>query len=228
MKKTTAQPQLETVLEANKRKAKLEINCVKIGVIEEFDKDTQLATIQISHKQVVDVKDDGSEVIKDYPILLECPVVVLFGGVDVLTMPIEQGDNCLVLFNDRDIDNWLNNGNGKVPITARLHDISDAFALVGIRPLTNSITNYLSNGIRLSHNGGDSQIDLKDGLIESVASLFLHTGNMQINGNLEVNGNLTVNGTITATDGSGSIELNSHTHSGVKSGSANTGGPNAV
>lgn len=192
--KSIARPDLTTVLDGQKRVTQKSINCHQIGTIQSFDKGTQLANIKISMKQVVSVAEDGTETYQDYPLLMECPVIVLFGGVDVLTLPVEVGDNCLVFFNDREIDNWLNNGDGTYPVTARLHDISDAFAIVGIRPLTNSITNYLANGIRLSHGIGNSQIDLTDDLIESIAELFLHNGNMQVTGDVLIEGDTEING----------------------------------
>lgn len=182
-------PDSSAILEGLKRQTQLSINCVQIGVIQAFDAATQLATIKISMKQVKDVLEDGTRTLQEYPLLLECPVVVLFGGNDFLSMPIAVGDNCVVLFNDREIDQWLYHGDGQSPVTARLHDISDAFALVGIRSLTRSIASYLANGIRLSHNNGNSKMDLKDGLIDTVATLFLQHGNMEVTGDLTVDGN---------------------------------------
>jgi hypothetical protein len=179
-------PDLTSLLDEQKRDVQVSINCVQIGTIQSFDTANQLATISISMKQVEQINEDGSKVLKEYPLLLECPVMVLFGGVDVLTMPIASGDNCIVLFNDRDIDSWVAAGDGQYPVTQRVHDLNDAFAIVGIRPLTNSIANYLANGIRLSHGIGNSQIDLKTDLIESIADLFLHNGDMTITKDLRV------------------------------------------
>lgn len=175
------------------RKTKLTLNCHHIGVIQSFYPSTQTADIEIAYKQVVSI-ENGVKVFQEYPLLMECPVIVLFGGVDFISLPVTAGDSCLVLFNDRDLDQWLNNGNGGHPTTSRLHDLSDAIAIVGIRPLTNSIARYLSNGIRLSHGNGNSEIDLKENLIESVAQLFLHNGDMTITGDTIINQNLTVDG----------------------------------
>lgn len=181
-------PDLINVLEKAKRDVKTTLNCVKIGTIQSFDKDTQTASIKISHKQVISIDEDGVKTTKDYPLLLECPVMVLFGGVDFLSLPIEAGDSCIVLFSDRQIDNWLKSGDGTIPSVGRTHDISDGIAIVGIRPLTNSIQNYLENGIRLSHGGGTEKIDLTDGIIDTIADLFLHHGDMRIEGDLTIKG----------------------------------------
>ena len=161
------------VLDAQKRQTKLDINCVKVGIIQSFNPSNQRAEIQIAYKQVKDILDDGTKVYQEYPLLLDCPVITLFGGVDILSLPVQIGDNCVVFFNDNEIDQWATNGTGN-PQTFRMHDLSDAIAIVGVRPLSNVITNYLANGIRLSHGVGNSQMDLKDDLIETIAELFLH------------------------------------------------------
>lgn len=209
------------IYEAIERKVKMSLNCVQVGVVQSFDAENQLATIKIAMKQVTNISNDGTRSIREYPLLLECPTFILSGGNGFLTMPISQGDNCLVLFNDRDIDTWMNNGDGGVPTTARFHDLSDGFCLVGVRPLTDSLASYLESGIRLSNNG-NSVIDLLNNLIETTAALFLHNGdhevtgnsavggNQEVTGDSEVGGNLLVNGGMTvlgAVEGTGSGTL---------------------
>lgn len=202
---------MTALLDEQKRATQVAINCVQIGRITEFNPATQRASIQIAMKQIVDIAENGTKTFQEYPLLLECPVMVLFGGIDVITLPIVPGDNCIVLFNDRDIDSWSTSGDGNFPVTSRVHDINDAFALVGIRPLTNSIANYLANGIRLSHGGGNSQIDLKEDLIDSIAELFFHHGNMRISEDLTVDGDTLIKGNLTVlgdTFGNGSDDQN--------------------
>jgi len=192
--KSVARPDGRTVNDAVMRGAKMAMNCVQVGTIVSFNPQNQLAEVQIAMKQVVSVEEDGTKNLKEYPLLKEVPCVVLFGGVDILSMPITAGDSCLVFFNDRDIGQWKSAGNGQTPQTARLHDLSDAFAVVGVRSLTDSISNYLANGIRLSHGIGNSQIDLKDDLIDTIAELFLHHGDMRITQDLEVERDFYVRG----------------------------------
>jgi len=187
-------PDMTNLLDRTKRDLKNTLNCVKIGTIQSFDTATQLASVKISIKQVVSIDENEVRTVKDYPVLLEVPVITLFGGVDFLSMPIQSGDNCLLFFNDRQIDNWLVSGDGLAPSVSRAHDISDAIAIVGVRPLTNSIANYLANGIRLSHGGGSAQMDLTDDLITTIADLFVHEGDMRVEGDVRIEGNLTIDG----------------------------------
>lgn len=198
-------PDLPAILEEHKRDVQKSINCVQVGIIQAFDATKQKATVRLALKQITSIDGKGNKTFTEYPLLIDCPVMVLFGGVDFMSMPIASGDNCIVLFNDREFDNWFTNGGVQAPTTARTHDISDGIALVGIRPLTNSIATYLTNGIRLSHGGGSSRVDLTDALVTSVAALFYHHGDMRISEDLQVDGNLTVLGD---TFGNGSSNMN--------------------
>jgi len=195
---------LTDVLDAWMRGGAIGINCIQIGIVQAFNSSNQTATVQIALKQVKEIAPDGTRTLVEYPLLLQCPVVVLYGGADFISMPITAGDNCLIFFNDREIDNWFSDGGVQAPTSGRVHDLSDGIALVGIRSLQNSILTYLANGIRLSHGAGatGTRIDLKDSLISSIATLFEHTGNMRIDGNLSVVGNMTGEG-----GGSGNLQI---------------------
>lgn len=182
-----ASPRKIDIYDALERKIRMGLNCVQVGVVQEFNTETQLASVKIAMKQVVRINEDGTQELREYPLLLECPTFVLSGSNDFISFPISEGDNCLVLFNDRDIDTWLNAGDGGFPTTVRAHDLADAFCLVGVRPLTASIATYLADGIRISHDVG-AIIDLKDNLIESAATLFRHDGNMEVTGNVLIKG----------------------------------------
>ena len=148
-------PDLKTFMKYIKDDIFAMMNCCSIGTIEKFDKDLQTASVQIVYKRVV------SEVEKDYPLLLDCPVVVLSGGTSSLRFPIKVGDTCLVLFCDRNIDNWFASGNNMKPNTPRKHDISDGIALVGINSKLKSLQNYEAEKTELLH-GTTGKLSMSD------------------------------------------------------------------
>lgn len=115
------------------------LNCHSIGEIVSFNNSTQTAKIKIMYKR----KFNNEYV--SYPILLDCPCVILSGGSVSLRMPIKSGDSCLILFNDRDIDNWYISGEEKILNSDRMHDLSDGIALVGIRHLKNNLSDFSSD-----------------------------------------------------------------------------------
>lgn len=215
---------LSTVIQEYIDSASKDINCVKIGTIQSFDATNQTATILIAFKKVVYVDTRSAETNKfteliDYPLLVTCPCFTYTGGNSYISMPIAVNDSCLILFNDRDIDNWFYQGNGQIPNTYRIHDLSDGFALVGFRNNLNKIADYLSNGIKIKYNN-DNRIEMTDSLTESFVELFHQTGDMKITGNLEVTGNIVAGGYITAVGditagygGASPITLLGHKHS---------------
>ena len=101
------------------------------GVVKGFDKEKQTATIQPTLR-----RRKGNENIQ-LPLLLDVPVY-FFGGKDGgITFPVQEGDECLVIFADACIDAWFQNGTVSNVISVRQHDYSDGFAFVGFRSLPN-------------------------------------------------------------------------------------------
>ena len=133
------------VLNAHKRDVQVSTNCHAIGTVEAFNAAEQTCTVKIAYSfQVYEQQQNGREVLvqKDFPLLIDCPTIVVSGGNAGLTMPIAVGDNCLVLFNDRDIDNWFSGATSGPVASTRLHSISDGIVLVGVRPLSKVIPSY--------------------------------------------------------------------------------------
>lgn len=187
--KQIAPPDLSAVLREAIDGCKASLNAVNVGIIKSFDAAKQTATVQVALKMLKEQKPDGTKVIVEKPLLVDCPVVVLFGGSAYMTMPIAAGDACLLLFSDREIDNWLLSGEVSLPTSRRMHDLSDAIAIVGLRSFADSISGYLTNGIRLSMS--PTVFELYQNTIKAVTTLFDITGNVKISGGLEVLGNVT-------------------------------------
>lgn len=151
-------PSLASLLDLHKKNTMAQINCHQVGEIVSFNPSTQTAEVQIKMTYI----RNGE--IKSYPLILDCPCIVLCGGNGRITLPIEKGDSCLVLFNDRDIDNWYSSGQTMPPRTNRTHAFADAIALVGLRNKQNQISGYFADGVEIKH--GNSSIKLKDGYID--------------------------------------------------------------
>jgi Phage protein Gp138 N-terminal domain len=162
-----ADPGLRNLFQSLKDEIFWNFNCHEVGIIAAFDPATQQAQVQIMVQRVVfnQVQQTGGALqitpnIVDYPILVNCPVFCMTGGGCVVTMPVAEGDPCLLLFNDRDIDVWFSSGSKAPPNTARAHDLSDGFALVGFRNMTNLISGYSSTAaeVRTTDNTGKVSI----------------------------------------------------------------------
>ncbi len=154
MERKKAELDLKEVLDDLKTEIFTSLNCHSFGEIISFDSSVQTARIKIGYKRVIDNK------IYNYPVLVDCPVIVLSGGNSGITLPIQSGDTCLVLFCDRDLDNWFESGQITTLNSNRVHDLSDGVALVGIRHKQNVIENYVNDRAKFYYD--DTEISLKD------------------------------------------------------------------
>jgi hypothetical protein len=165
---TGADPDFSDAMDALKRDVFLSLNCHAIGVVQAFDPTLQRATVQIPYKKTFYERDpvDGtySPVLEDYPLLLECPVVVPGGGDWLLTFPLTVGDECVVLFNDRDLDNWISGQTGTGVASARAHSFADGIILVGPRSLPNAkaVTSYSTSATELRNRAGTVKVSLTE------------------------------------------------------------------
>lgn len=152
-------PSIDDVFNLMKREASQSINCVQIGKIESFNSALNTASVSIVFKRKL---KNGEEI--PYPKLNDCPVFKLSGGGACIHMPITKGDYCLILFNDRCIDEWTLSGQVVAPTDTRCHDISDGIVLVG---LLDPISATPSPSIPVI-NGGTKKIAIKN----NIASLI--------------------------------------------------------
>lgn len=149
LNKVASDPSLKDLLDLFKRDVMLSLNCHAVGTIQSFDETKQTVTATINYKKTFFELNTVTKVYVpvrvDYPLLIDCPAIVLGGGPCSLTFPIAKGDECLILFNDRDIDNWFQGGPPIEVATARLHSFSDGLALVGLRNSQRVLAGYDMN-----------------------------------------------------------------------------------
>lgn len=141
-------PDLRALLNQQVSQIFYALNCHEVAKIVSFDATKQTATVQI---QVLRQLNDKQMA---YPLLTDCPVFFNTGGNAALTMPIADGDTCLVLFNDRDLDNWFTSGSNVMPNSTRSHDLSDGLVIVGFRNLANVLSDYSSTDPELRNADG--------------------------------------------------------------------------
>lgn len=153
---------LADALATVKKEVMLALNCHHIGTIQSFDSDLQTATATINYTKNYFTYNASSKQYEPqsvpYPTLIDCPVVFLGGGHGALTFPVSKGDECLILFNDRDMNNWFDGNNNAPPLTPRLHSISDGIIIVGPRSFSESLSNFDATRACLRGNAAGTTI----------------------------------------------------------------------
>lgn len=179
-------PDLTQTLYSVVEKAGKELNCMRVGIIQNFYADDLTADVLIANKKTINLNSDGTQNVRNYA-LIRAKVCYC---TPYITYPLKAGDECILLFSDREIESWFINGNVNPEIYPRLHDLTDAIAIVGLRSLPNMIS-ILADALHLFY--GSSDIQLLDNQININSTL------LNITGNTAQTGNTTQTGTITAT-----------------------------
>jgi hypothetical protein len=198
------------------------------GIIESFN--AQQMTVSVQPAVMGRARQqDGSYLPLQMPVLPSCPVLWMGGGGVTGVYPIAQGDECLLLFSARDIDTWWSqgvsgNGTGAMPASPRMHNLSDGFALVGVRSLPRVFTPP-AGVAGLVTDDGQTYITLnpstKAVAAQASGGISLNGFAIDQNGNATTPGNFTAQGTVTGeTDVvAAGISGKSHTHTSASPGS---------
>jgi len=171
------------------------------GVIKSFNAAAMTVVVQPTIQSLyTDTKTNKKSWI-NLPLLLDVIVVLQGGGGMTFTTPISAGDECLVVFASRCIDAWWQNGSTNAAGTIqpspqselRMHDLSDGFAIVGLRSNPRVLTNYSTASAQIRDDSGATIVDVNgaSGVITLTAATVNIVGAANITGNLNVTGSIT-------------------------------------
>lgn len=149
------------------------------GIVKSYDPETQKAEVQPAIKKKY--RDGETE---SMPIITGVPVMFPRVGNASLTFPIEDGDTVLLIFAERNIENFLNQGGEQEPADNTKFSLSDAVALPGLFPFTEDNPDPAGEDLTLKF--GDSEIRMTP------------------------DGDITITGTnsISVTNGTGTLAIN--------------------
>lgn len=185
------------------------------GIIQSVDFTKMTCTVQPAVQGEVQDETGATQNV-NYPLLADVPIVFPGCAGFIITLPLAQGDEVLVVFSSRCIDSWWQSGGvNNRPLEARMHDLSDGFAIPGPRSVPNIPAGSISTtGMEIRNAAGNSKIQMSaDGKIRITAS------------EVDITGDLKVTGEVTAKSGGTPIPLSTHKHTGVTTGSGTSGPP---
>lgn len=166
------------------------------------DKNTVHAQPAIKMKRV---GADGKAEWLQAPLLKDVPINYPGGGGASWTFPIKDGDEGIVLFQQRSIDKWWDQGGVQEQVHSRMHDISDGMAIPGFRSKPRKLNNVSTTKAQLRTDDGNTLIEFdpeNNGAIRvrSMTNPILFEGDLHVTG--EIIGKF----------GSDNIHLTTHTH----------------
>lgn len=174
---------------------------------------------------------DGAKQLVNLPLLVDVPIVWPRAGGFALTFPIATGDEVLVVFASRCIDSWWQSGGIGAPAEARMHDLSDGFAILAPTSQPKKLSGVSSTNVQLRDEAGTTYVEITpDGKARVVAAtqIDVEAPTVNITGDLNVTGEMNLVGQLTQSGGSmtiGGVVFGTHKHTGVQPGSGTSGGP---
>ena len=179
-----------------------EIHTMLPGIIESVDLTKMTCTVQPAVQATV-TNDAGGRENANLPIATDVPIVFLNGGGYTATFPVSPGDECLLIFAERCIDNWWQEGGVQSQFEHRMHDLSDAFALVGGFSQPKRISNISASTVQLRSNDGTLFVEIDKS--KSIIRLITPNNTVTLD---SPNGKITMTGSSAVTISAPRIDLN--------------------
>ncbi len=129
------------------------------GFIWDYDPGANTATVHMGVSSLARADGDAYAA-SAFPLLPDVPIQFPGGGGAALTFPLKRGDECLLVFSSRPIDAWWQSGGVQRPGNARMHSMSDAVALVGLRSRGNVPAGISTTEVQLRSDDGQAVVGL--------------------------------------------------------------------
>lgn len=187
------------------------------GIITAVDLVKNTCSVQPAIQGVTE-DEAGVKTFVNLPLLVDVPICWPKAGGFVLTMPLAVDDEVLIIIAARCIDAWWQSGVIQKPMEARMHDLSDGFAIPGPSSQPHKIANVSSTGAQLRNTAGTTYVEIAgDGKVKIVAPAEIDITAPLV----KITGNLVTTGQVTA--GTPAVNLTTHVHPGVTAGPSSTG-----
>jgi Phage protein Gp138 N-terminal domain len=165
------------------------------GIIESVNYDEQTVSVQPAIQGVLlQTEADGTQIFTDVtlPLLVDVPLMFPCGGGFALTLPVQVGDECLVILSTKCIDGWWQSGNVSPQLDFRVNDLSDGFCMLAPKSLPNTIPSISPDTAQFRTLDGNTYVEITSNKINVVSASDVNitaTGNTNItaSGDLNVN-----------------------------------------
>ena len=189
--------------------------------VESYNASAATVTVQPTIRIPVRTENGDIELLQ-MPILQDVPVMFLCAGGFTITHPIQKGDECFVVFADRNIDLWWQSGGVQNPFDMRKHDLSDGFAFFRPQSQANKISNISTDHLEIRADDNATKIQITpEGVINFIGQKAVFDCDVEMKKTLTVNGLIKSLTDVVAK----TVSLLNHITTGVSSGSSKSGPP---
>lgn len=158
-------PELQEILRLAVSSRLRDVNVALPGKINSYDPSEQKADIKPLLKRITQTTD-GNELEEELPVIPNVPVIFPRGGDFFISMPVKQGDFCLLIFNSFPVDKYkYGQGDDINPGDFSMHQLTDAVAIMGFSPFAQAIADADPDNIVIGVQDGN-QVHIAEDKIE--------------------------------------------------------------
>jgi hypothetical protein len=172
-------PELSDLLAIFKRDIFLTFNCHALATVQTVDTDKNTLTALMNWSRTV-ADDNGEQSQIPYQPMVDVPYFIFGAGEAFLNITPKEGDQALICFNDRDLDNWISGATSGAVNSPRLHSFADPIALVGMNRYSgvDAVRLMLTDGnVKLGINPSNHKVTFENNstsLIDALQSIINH------------------------------------------------------
>jgi hypothetical protein len=132
------------------------------AIVVSFDEDAQTVVVQPAVTELI--RQNAVPTVVTLPQIADVPISLPSAGGWDLTLPIQAGDECELVFSDMAFDFWWQNGGVANQPAGKLfrHDLFDAVAIFGLRSQPRRLENYSTTSAQLRNEDQSVVLDLAD------------------------------------------------------------------
>lgn len=162
------------------------------GIVESFDPDKQTVSVQPALTENIQVGEEAAKATA-LPILTDIPIYFPRANGYCITLPVVKGDECLLVFADMCIDGWWQSGGVQDQMETRRHDLSDAFALIGVTSQPRKVNAYSPDKLQIRTDSQNivCELDKENGAVNVVTANIL-TANISDKIDIKCGGDISI------------------------------------
>lgn len=166
------------------------------GIIASFDPDKITVTVDIAVRDKLKIKNEYVD--KQIPRLLDVPLMLPHGGNFALTIPVQPGDECLVIFADMCMNSWWANGGIQNQEVDRRHDFSDGFAVLAPWSQKTKIDDLATDAIEIRTADNSTKLSVTQDDVNISAQITDIDSLLSLHGTITNDSQLNTLGAVTA------------------------------
>ncbi len=153
-------PDPDEILRRNNDNLSRQIRVSIPASVVSFDPVKQTITAQPLIREKLVNRQTGETGFVTLPQILDVPVCFPRAGQYAMTFPVTAGDECLLVFQDTNIDSWYASGGIQNWNDRRSHHITDAVAILGVYSQPSVIEDFNTTDAELRNLAGDIKVKL--------------------------------------------------------------------